>query len=305
MEFKHRLIVSAAVALSFCGSIHAACASSKSLPGISAGAITSAPLPDGIYNLIDVSWGQRGPYQGSAETDSLIAVPLHFVGFLPFRVLEGHPFFESESVWAQVTVGRGFGTTEANLDGFAAQKFGAGLSWDLGGGFFGAIKTGAWIPVNTSVSLSDYWVSQTNVAVGYVANGWALNADLAYGTGKTGAEVNVTPVNAALGQPATAGNAYGVLNLTALRHIEKWEVGLIGFGSQDVSSPYPGYLKQSQFALGGLVGYDFGSIKADFRVSRDIAQTNMGGFETRYWARLIIPVWKFDQPAVTAVAAKY
>jgi hypothetical protein len=207
-------------ALSLCGSVTASYANSQSQPGISAGSITGAPLPDGIYNIFDLNWGQRGPDNQAPEVDVGVAVPIHIIGFIPYRLLGGHPFFAIESVLAQVTVGNGFGRTEANLRGFSAQKFDAGLAWNLGGGFNVSVRTGVWVPVNTQVSLRDFWVSQTNFAIAYLNNGWALNADFGYGTGQNGPAKNVALANVAFGQPATAGNAYGVVNLTALKHIE-------------------------------------------------------------------------------------
>lgn len=303
MRMNSRVVGATVGALCLCGSVTASYASSQSQPGISTGAITGAPLPDGIYNIIDLNWGQRGPYQGSPEVDIGVANPLHIIAFLPYRVLDAHPFFAVESVWAQVNVGNGYSQTIANLRGFAAQKFDAGLTWVLGGGVSVSVRSGVWIPVNSQVSLRDFWVSQTNLAIAYVNNGWALNADFAYGTGQNGSAMNVAPANVAFGEPATAGNAYGVVNLTALKHIEKWELGIVGFGSDDLSSPYPGYLRQSQFALGGLVGYDFGAIKGNIRLTRDVYQENEGGYDTRVWMSLFMPIWVFAKPE--AVTAKY
>jgi hypothetical protein len=273
------------------------------MPGVSTGVITGAPLPDGLYNIIDLNWGARGPYKGGAEVDSTLATPLHLVGFLPFRLLDGHPFFETASIWAQVGVGNGWGKTKVNLRGFASQRLAGGLAWTLGQGFSASVRTGLWIPVNSEVSLRDFWVSQTNVAVAYVNSGWALNADFGYGGGKNGARQNVAPANAAFSQPATAGTAYGVVNLTAEKHIEKWAIGAVGFGSEDMSSPYRAYLKQRQFALGGLVGYDFGSVQANVKLTRDVYQQNEGGYETRLWMTLLTPLWVFEQPKLAE--AKY
>jgi hypothetical protein len=303
MKLRKAIISAAMGAFSLCCAATASFANSQSQPGLIAGVITGAPLPDGIYSIQDYNWGRRGPWNGEPGVDIGVASPIHIVAFLPYRLLEGHPFFAVESVWAQVNVGGGYGHTIANLTGFAAQKIEAGLSWTLGGGLDVSVRTGVWVPVNSEVSLRDFWISQTNLAVAYINNGWVFNADLGYGTGKNGNYRNVAPANVAFGQPATAGNAYGVLNLTALKHIEKWEIGAVGFGSNDLTSPYTGYLKQSQFALGGLIGYDFGPVKANIRLTRDVYQQNEGGYETRLWAHLLIPIWVFDKPAT--VEAKY
>lgn len=296
-------IASATFGAALCCAATSASANSLSQPGLIAGVITGAPLPDGVYAIMDYNWGRRGPWNGEPAVDIGVASPLHFVAFLPFRIFDAHPFIATESVWAQVAIGGGFGNTKANLTGFAAQKTEAGLTWSLGGGFNVSLRSGIWFPVNSEVSLRDFWVSQTNVAAAYINNGWALNADLGVGTGKNGPYYNVFPANVVYGQAATAGTAYGVLNLTVIKHIEKWEFGAVGFGSNDLSSPYAGYERESQFALGGLVGYDFGMVKANVRLTRDIYQQNEGGYETRLWTHLNFPLWVFDKPKV--VEAKY
>jgi hypothetical protein len=44
------------------------------------------------------------------------------------------------------------------------------------------------------------------------------------------------------------------VDLTASRKFGDWEFGLVAFGSTDLNSPVDGYLKQSQIAVGGLIG---------------------------------------------------
>jgi hypothetical protein len=58
-----------------------------------------------------------------------------------------------------------------------------------------------------------------------------------------------------------------------------------------------------QFALGGLVGYNFGPISTRIKLTRDVYQTNYFGYETRLWANIIFPLW--NPPTAAAVASKY
>jgi hypothetical protein len=53
--------------------------------------------------------------------------------------------------------------------------------------------------------------------------------------------------------------------------------------SSDLSTPVPNYLKQSQFAMGGLVGYDFGPVILQGYVTSDVYQKNYGGTDVRGW----------------------
>lgn len=303
MNIRKQIIGSVACTLSLFGMATGSYAGSTAQPGVSTGFVTAALPPVGLYNIVDINWGARGPYNGGPEVDLGVAIPIHLVWSTPYELLYGRLFFVDENVWAQVAVGHGFGTTTANLRGFALTKLGAGLSWNLGEGFHAAIEEQVFVPVNSQVSVNDYWEFSQKVMLGYTANDWLLNAELVYGMGSNGPLQNVSPVNAAFNQPATAGAAWGNLNLTALREFGKWEVGAIGYGSTDLSSPYSGYLRQSQFALGGAVAYKFDQVKVMVKVSRDVYQSNEGGYDTRVWGELVVPLWKPEAPAV--VAAKY
>ena len=62
-------------------------------------------------------------------------------------------------------------------------------------------------------------------------------------------------------------------------------------GSPDLNSPVSAYQEQSQFAVGGLVGYDFGPLTLQTYITTDVYEKNYGGHDTRIWSRVIIPVW--------------
>ena len=65
--------------------------------------------------------------------------------------------------------------------------------------------------------------------------------------------------------PLLAGNPNFLnFDLTAIKRFGKWQVGPVGLSSLDLNAPIAAYKKQSQFALGGLVGYAFkwGSVQA-------------------------------------------
>jgi hypothetical protein len=81
-----------------------------------------------------------------------------------------------------------------------------------------------------------------------------------------------------------------ILDLTATKRFGRWEIGAVGFGSTDLNRPIPTYLKQSQFALGGLIGYDFGPLSMQAYVTTDVVENNYGGRDTRGW-------WACDSPA--------
>lgn len=53
-----------------------------------------------------------------------------------------------------------------------------------------------------------------------------------------------------------------------------------------------------QFAAGALVGYAFEKFTVQTFVTRDIAQRNLGGEETRAWLRFLVPLWRPDNDQV-------
>jgi hypothetical protein len=66
----------------------------------------------------------------------------------------------------------------------------------------------------------------------------------------------------------------------------------VAYGTTDLTSQIAAYQKQSEFAVGGLAGYDFGPLKLQVYVTTDVFERNFGGRDTRGWFRLSIPIWK-------------
>ena len=76
----------------------------------------------------------------------------------------------------------------------------------------------------------------------------------------------------------------------------KWQVAWVGFYSTDVSTPVPGYAKQSQFAMGGLLGYDFGPLVLQGWLTSDVYERS--GHDIRGWTRIVLPLESvFGPPA--------
>ncbi len=80
--------------------------------------------------------------------------------------------------------------------------------------------------------------------------------------------------------------------------IDKWEVGVVAFGSADISgTDNPLYKKQSQIAVGGLFGYEFTGITTQVYMTHDVYSQNYfnldgsKSYETRVWSRFVIPLW--------------
>jgi hypothetical protein len=65
-----------------------------------------------------------------------------------------------------------------------------------------------------------------------------------------------------------------------------------------------GYARQRQFAAGGLVGYDFGPVDLQVYVTSTVWQENYGGYDTRGWFRLVVPLWSPPAPAPSPMVYK-
>lgn len=268
-----------------------AAAGSELQPGLSTGIALGVPLPEGVYVLTLPNFGYRDTTPG--ENVGVLA-PAWTVWSTPWQILGGKLIFDAASPMANVNVHGAL-----NQGGFVNPLIDAQLKWDLGNGFFGGFQTGVWLPVDnelTHLGVARNFASfQGVVAFTYLKDGWNLSLTNAWGTGQSGS------IYSAAG---SYGASWTNVDLTATKKIGKFEVGLVGFGSADLDAPIPTYRKQSQIALGGLIGYNFGVLDLQLKLTRDVMEVNYGGYDTRGWANIIIPLWVAEKPAAQ-IAAKY
>ena len=172
-----------------------------------------------------------------------------------------------------------------------------GIGWNFGNGFSASYYAGAYIPVTGGSfdPLFDQATFTQVLALAYQLNGWKATANLNYGI------VGKNDTDHLLGGGLFAD--YFNYDLALTKHFDKWELGIIGYGSTDTNTPYRGYKEQSQFALGGLAGYNFGPVITQLMVATDLYTSNYNQKETRGTLRVIIPLWHPEAPA--AVVAKY
>jgi hypothetical protein len=265
-------------------------AGSELQPGLTTGIALGAPLPEGVYDLTLANWGSRDTVPA---TDVGILAPAWIVWSTPWTLLGGRLGFDAATPVAQVSIDNPVGLNKA---GWANPLVEMSLKWDLGQHFYAGVHEGLHIPVGGPLQdigvAYDFASFQQVVAFSYLDDGWNLSATLLYGTGRNGTT------------PGSFAPSWFNYDLTATKTFGKWEIGGVGFGSFDLSSPWRGYARQSQFALGGLAGYDFGPIKVQLKLTTDIAEHNYGGRDTRGWANIILPIWT---PATKGqqIAAKY
>ncbi len=149
------------------------------------------------------------------------------------------------------------------------------LSWNLGHGWFSSLALtvvgpdgSQWASTLASVNLNpDYWTIAPGWAVSYLDANWLLSANFRY-------DINTASRGVTMGAPFLGGAGNGFVSgnelfgdFTALYKIGKWSIGPVGYFEAQTTTDRPGMGvtctpaicgMQSQVALGGLVGYDFG-----------------------------------------------
>ena len=266
-----KLAGAGALALYTSVSAHAA---SVAQPGLTDGIATGTPLAPGWYFIDTFDWGVRST---SPRSQLGVNVPL-VVWSTPWTPLGARLHLLAAIPQAESGT---FGTAETG-GAFNAGLFNpllAGqLAWDLGRTGWGfSYQFGAFFGISSPVA--DPNTSLINqFALSYTRDGWNLTAAATIGT------QTATPV---------VFGDYFNLDLTATKKFGNWEIGMVGFASSDIGNlPAAQALlvgRQSQFALGGLVGYDFGPVILQAYATRDVAESGYGGFDTRVWGRIIIP----------------
>jgi hypothetical protein len=267
-----KLAGAGALALSTCISAHAG---SVTQPGETVGIGAGSPLAPGWYFIDTLDWGVRDTNLGKQALGVNIPViawstPWIFWG-ARVQFLAAAPEVESGTL-----------NTGPYQFGFYNPFFAGQLAWDLwqtGWGF--SYLLGGYVGVDTPVAFHSSSLNQ-RAALSYTGNGWDLTANVIYGTHFDN-DTDPDFIN---------------VDLTATKKFGNWELGVVGFGSSDLNHPQFDLLgRQSQFALGGLAGYNFGPVILQAFITRDVVESNYGGFDTRFWGRIIIPVLDPVPPA--------
>jgi hypothetical protein len=177
------------------------------------------------------------------------------------------------------------------------------LQWNLGDGFFAQAGAGIYVPDgNVSGPLGDsnvgspYYTFQPDFVVSYLKGGWNLTAYTYY-------ELNTKNQKSGY----TSGDIFHA-DLTATKQFGKWTLGPVAyyglqFTADRSSATFDSYLdaltqvpggvhgfnagKFDQFAVGGLVGYDFGIANLTVYATDDVLARAFGGNSgTRYLSEI-------------------
>jgi hypothetical protein len=301
-RFLKRAAIAAAALIALSG---AASADPVSPAGWTAGIALGAPLPEGVYFINTATYFERSPKSGSGAPTIDAGVNIPVVAWAtPWTILGGR--LEVLGIVPELAVGVNpgtFGGVASSWRDFYNPAGLVGLAWDLGGGWGFANYVGAFAPVDTRIGNvlnlgGNYWTFLELATLAYNRDSWSATANFTYSSSGSDRNTGVSI------QPDTAQIVFSVS-----KHFNKWEVGLVGYGSTDLGAPSPNRTagglygkKQSQFALGGLVGYNFGPVITQFYLTRDVAESNYDGYDTRFWTRVIVPLWNPDAPVARKTA---
>lgn len=311
MNFNAKIIGAAMGALGLCGLSSAALAYTVTPPGERAGIDLATPLPEGVY-FVDLAGVGGNRYSAAQNTGFDYNVPI-IAWSTPWNILGAHIQVIAAAPEASVYYGNTSRIPGVNNSVYARgiyNPFVAGqLAYNFGNGFSASYLAGAYIAVSSPATTGgaayawDQTTFHQQLALAFHGwGGWNATANLMYGivgnNDWSGAH-NSNYFNYDLGLTHTFG---------------KWEIGIIGFGS--VTSSVNAYWNSNwnaygfqkytpgnnQFALGGLMGYNFGPVIMQFSLSTDVS-SNYPSKATFAGLHVIVPIWNPEAPKV--VAAKY
>ena len=269
-----------------------ALAGSVTQPGETVGVAAGAPLPPGFYFVNTGDWGCRN----TSPDSTCVGVDIPVVAWsTPWQLLGARLQFLVATPVVEVGV-----HNTSYVSGIYNPLVSGQLAWDLGNGWGFSYLLGAYFGVNSDVAFDSTSLNQ-RFALSYTGNGWNLTANAIWGIqidSVTGCNPAFNPAFSV--GPCSINPNFLNVDLTATKKFGKWEIGPVGYYSTDLNSPLVGYQKQSQFALGGLVGYDFGPVILQAYLTTDVYEKNYGGRDTRFWGRIILPL---GNPFATASAA--
>ena len=290
-------------------------AQTTTVPGEQVGLATGAPLPEGIYALNTFTYRRTDP-ANSPDTAVNIPVLVWATPFVPFggrvELLVAPPtvfaFTRNPAGVANRDISINVGTFVGGIWAFdLGNNFGISL---LGGVYLndlngdrGSLGIGlAGTPVLPQLSSNTY---RAGVAASYTGEGYNLTANLTgnfydssgrFG-GRVGGAIGPLVISDSLNLDLTATKKFDLFNQGKPR----FEFGAVGYGTVNVGDAAAIVGRGGRFALGGLIGYDFGPFTAQIYVARDVVTSVAGTESTDGWFRIIAPLYS-PTPAAPAPA---
>ncbi|ACA16950.1 conserved hypothetical protein [Methylobacterium sp. 4-46] len=317
-------LAAGAAALSLGFTATGAFAQTTTVPGEQVGLAVGAPLPEGVYAINTFLYRQtpdNGP--GALPVDVGVNIPV-LVWSTPVVLGGGRVelALAPPTVFAFGKNGGPAGIRDLSIN--VGTFIGAIWAFDLGNNFGVSLLGGTYLnelngdrgvlvtnagtfagaPVLGQLASNTY---RFGIAGSYTGDGWNLTANLT-------ANIYDSPAKF----PGLAGPTRGPfiisdslnLDLTATKKFGKFEIGAIGYGTYNFDTRAVSLAagNRGRFALGGLVGYDFGFATAQVYVARDVVTDVPRAENTEVWGRIIVPLYTAaaaPAPAPAPIIRKY
>jgi hypothetical protein len=150
----------------------------------------------------------------------------------------------------------------------------AGLAWLLNPHLGFSNILAVYAPMNTQGLATNAWVFNERASLTYFDKNSQGTVHFLYGI----PEASRTPFKPSLPY-------YLNLDFTYVRLFNKLSIGPIAFGSWDTTKAEP----WSQFAVGGIIGYDFGKFSLQFWLAKDTNANHWGNYASSGFLRLLVP----------------
>jgi len=247
--------------------------------GIQSGAGWAGPIPEGVYftNLLNAGgWPAEPGDHGTAGVEvPVITWASPYVLFGGQFILSGaYPMAYVAADFTNPT-GPLYENVHANT-GILPE-----LAWKLGGGWAANETLVFWLPAQGFGYNEMVYESRTGIS--YSNSGWTARATFTYG---------YTGNNVQTGKKDNPD--YFLIDSSIRKQIGKWTIGAVAFSGNDlnlVGSNLPTG-KQSEVAVGGLVGYNFGPVSATFYLTKYVHETGLQSDATTIWSEIAVPLWE-------------
>jgi hypothetical protein len=189
------------------------------------------------------------------------------------------------------------------------------LSWNFKNGWFASTSFAVYAPTGSKYNNSpnpDYWTFEPSAAISYLGDGWNLTARfvLNFNTASDGHSGSFASTPAAAFGVGYRSGDQAYLDLTATKKFGKWEIGPVGYLKWQLNDDRPGSGftcaemlaatgvkcgRATDFALGGMVGYDFGPVALKTYVTESVStKDDFGGL--LIWTKLSFRLWAPESP---------
>lgn len=264
--------------------------------GTGIGTPNGANSPEGFYYVNSATYyasNGTAPNAGSAKpgsnTTTFSEAP-KLLWSTPFTVLGA-----TESMYAVQSIVDLTSTNKTGTNrqtGFANTSINPiHLAWDLKNGWNVSTLFTFYVPdgqynVSHKVNIgNNFWTFEPEVAASYLADGYDFTVHVLYLTNTENTTAHYTSGDQVM------------IEGQAAKWIGKWEIGLVGYYDKQITGdvntgtvfPKTNLTNPEQIALGGLIGYDFGPLKFQGYLTKDVQALDGGNSGTRFWTKLLVP----------------